>query len=55
MFRDNTHEISNPVLWENKENIINVSSAELAQSVVTVITTRSHSVDCLACNGQEQI
>ena len=33
---DNLHEISNPVFWENKKNIINLSSAELAQKVVKV-------------------
>ena len=28
------HEMSNPVFWENKKNIINLSSAENAQRVV---------------------
>ena len=31
---DNLHEMSNPVFWENKKNIINLSSAELAQKSV---------------------
>ena len=26
------HEMSNPVFWENKKNITNLSSAEIAQS-----------------------
>ena len=32
----NWHEISNPVFWEKLENIINLSSADLAQRVVKV-------------------
>ena len=30
------HEMSKPIFWENKENIINLSSAEFAQRVVKV-------------------
>ena len=30
---DNLHAMSDPVFWENKENVINLSSAELAQKV----------------------
>ena len=33
---DNLHEMSNPVFWENKKNITNMSSVELAQRVVKV-------------------
>ena len=33
---DNLHEISNPVFWENKKYITNLSSAVLAQTVVMV-------------------
>ena len=33
---DNLHEMSNPVFWENKKNIINLPSAESAQRVVKV-------------------
>ena len=32
------HEMSNPVSWANKKNIINLSSAEFAQKVVKVNT-----------------
>ena len=36
---DNLHEMSNPVLWgKNKNNVINFSSAELAQRVIRVKT-----------------
>ena len=34
---DNLHEILNPVFWESKKNITNLSSAELAQRTVKVI------------------
>ena len=34
-YRDNLHEMSKPIFWENKKNI-NLSSAELAQRVVEV-------------------
>ena len=27
---DNLHEMSSPVFWENKKNIVNLSSADLA-------------------------
>ena len=30
------HEMSNPVFWENKKNIINLSSAENVQRVVKI-------------------
>ena len=30
------HEISDPVFWENKKNIINLSSAEVAERVFKV-------------------
>ena len=33
---ENLHEMSKPVFWENKENIINLSPAELAQRVIKV-------------------
>ena len=33
---DNLHEMSNPILWENKKKNINMSSAEFAHSVVKV-------------------
>ena len=33
---EHLHEMSKPISWENKNNIINVSSTELAQRVVTV-------------------
>ena len=33
---DNLHEMSDPVFWENKKNIINLPSAENAQRVVKV-------------------
>ena len=33
---NNLHELSNPVSWKNKKNIVNLSSAELAQRVVKV-------------------
>ena len=33
---EHLHELSKPVSWENKKNIINISSAELAQRVVKV-------------------
>ena len=29
---DNLHEMSVSILWENKKNILNLSSAEIAQS-----------------------
>ena len=32
------HEMSKPILWGNKKNIINMSSAELVQSLVNVET-----------------
>ena len=38
---DNFHEMSNPVLGENKKNITILSSAELAQKVVKVKGERS--------------
>ena len=39
---DNLHDISKPVFWEKKiRNIINVSSAKLAQRVVKVILVHS--------------
>ena len=37
--RDNLHEMSNPDLWENKKNIINLSSAKYSQRVVKVKET----------------
>ena len=43
--RDNLHEMSNPVFWENKKNI-NLLSAEYAQRAVKIITvsfSRPHS------------
>ena len=40
--RDNLHEMSNLVFWENKKNVINMSAAELAPRVVKV--NRSHVV-----------
>ena len=30
------HEMSNPVFWGNKKNIISLSSAEFAHSIVSV-------------------
>ena len=33
---DNLHEILNPVFWKNKNNIINLSSAEYAHRLVKV-------------------
>ena len=33
---NNLHEMSNPVFWENKKIIINLSSAELAQRVIRI-------------------
>ena len=30
------HEMAKPIFWENKKNIINLSSAELAQRMVMV-------------------
>ena len=33
---DILHEMSDPVLWENKINIINLSSAESAEKLVKV-------------------
>ena len=33
---DNLHEISKPIFWKNKKNIISLSSAEFAQRVVKV-------------------
>ena len=33
---DNWHEMSNPFFWENKKNIVPLSSAELAKRVVKV-------------------
>ena len=33
---DNLHEISNPFFWKNKKNIISLSSAEYAHSMVSV-------------------
>ena len=33
---DNLHEISDPVFWEHKKNITNLSSAEFSQRVVKV-------------------
>ena len=41
---DNLHEMSNPVFWENKKNIINLSSAENAQRVVKV---KVHTIETL--------
>ena len=35
-FRDSLHEMSKPITWEKQENIVNLSSAELAQRVVKV-------------------
>ena len=35
-FHSNLHEISNPVFWEKLENIISLSSADLAKRVVKV-------------------
>ena len=34
---DNLHEMSNPVFWEKKKSITNLSYAELAQAVIKVI------------------
>ena len=33
---NNLHEMSNPVFWENKKTITDLSSAELVQRVVQV-------------------
>ena len=33
---DNLHEMSSPVFWEHKKNIVNLSSTHLAQRVVNV-------------------
>ena len=35
MQTDNLFEMSNPISWENKRNIVNLSSAEFAQGVLT--------------------
>ena len=32
--RDNLHEMSKPIFWENKKNIMSLLSAELDQRVV---------------------
>ena len=34
--KNNLHEMSDPVFWDNKKNVNNLSSAELAQRVVNV-------------------
>ena len=36
---DNLHEMTKPILWENKKNIINLSSAESTQRVVKIKIT----------------
>ena len=33
---DNLHEMSNPVLWENEKNIMNLLSAEIYKRVIKV-------------------
>ena len=48
---DSLHEISNSVFWENKKNIISLSSAELVQRVVEVIELQLsqvlHEIECI--------
>ena len=39
--RDNFHEMSNPVFWENKKNIFNLLSAEFAQRTVKFSLNKS--------------
>ena len=33
---DNLHEMSNPVFWENKKNVMNMSSAESLLRVLCI-------------------
>ena len=35
---DNLHEMSNPVFWENKENVIDLPSAELAHNIGQILS-----------------
>ena len=43
---DNLHEMLNPVFWEKiKKSITNVSSAELAQKVVKVMSSSDFSLN----------
>ena len=39
VYGDNLYEMSKTIFFKNKKNIINLSSAELAQRVVKVINT----------------
>ena len=42
--RDNIHEMSNPVFWKKKINVINLLSAEFAKRVVKVKAPYKRSV-----------
>ena len=33
-YGDNLHEVPNPIFWENKKNIVSLSSADFAQRVL---------------------
>ena len=37
---DNLHEMSNPIFWENKKNLIYLSSAESAHHMISVISKK---------------
>ena len=42
---DNLHKMSNPVFWENKKSIINLSSADLVERMVKVIMSMCGNTD----------
>ena len=54
----NLHEISKPIFWENKKNIINLSTSEFTQRVVKVKGQVYSSWDCfkgIPCRGLNHI
>ena len=52
--RDNLHEMSSPVFWENKVSIINLLSAELAERVVKIYQFSNEIYEVNSLIGQDK-